>query len=115
MLRVWRNSWIRRALKRQSPASADVACTPPSRKRWGIRDGRRWPATTLRRPDSGPDQALDIELAIDKPPASVRLYYRHVDQAERFESYEMDGHDNRYRATIPGGLYQFAVSAAILL
>ncbi len=48
-----------------------------------------------------PGHALEIELAMEKPAASVRLYYRHVDQAERFESREMDAHNNRYRATIP--------------
>ena len=32
---------------------------------------------------------------------SVRLYYRHVDQAERFETREMELRDNRWRATIP--------------
>jgi hypothetical protein len=48
-----------------------------------------------------PGHALDIELSADKSLASIRLFYRHVDQAERFESREMDAHNNRYRATIP--------------
>ena len=34
--------------------------------------------------------------------ASVRLYYRHVTQAERYESVEMRAQDNRYIATVPG-------------
>jgi hypothetical protein len=33
--------------------------------------------------------------------ASVRLYYRHVNQAERFESTEMQAQANAYRAAIP--------------
>ena len=44
---------------------------------------------------------LDIELSVDKPQASIRLYYRHVDHAERFESAEMLLTGKSYRATIP--------------
>src|SRR5262249_45815178 len=49
-------------------------------------------------------QPPEIELAVDKvsKPVSVRLYYRHVNQAERYESTLMDGRDNRFRATVPG-------------
>jgi hypothetical protein len=46
-------------------------------------------------------QRLDIELSFDNMPRSARLYYRHVNQAERFETVEMQAQDNRYRATIP--------------
>jgi len=49
-----------------------------------------------------PGRPLAIELATNRTAASVRLFYRHVTQAERFESLEMDGRDNRYRATIAG-------------
>jgi hypothetical protein len=38
---------------------------------------------------------------MEKPPSSVRLFYRHVDQAERFQSLDMQAHDNRCRAEIP--------------
>ncbi|MBI1785953.1 MAG: hypothetical protein HYR60_00100 [Acidobacteria bacterium] len=31
----------------------------------------------------------------------MRLYYRHVNQAERFESAEMTAGSNRFRAAIP--------------
>jgi len=48
-----------------------------------------------------PGQPLDIQLLIDKPVVAVRLFYRHVDQAERFESREMDSHDKIYRTAIP--------------
>jgi hypothetical protein len=49
-------------------------------------------------------QPLDIELAIQKgsKPLLARVYYRHVTQAERYESAEMQLRDGRYRATIPG-------------
>ena len=33
----------------------------------------------------------------------MRLYYRHVTQAERWLSMEMEGADRRYRAAIPAG------------
>jgi hypothetical protein len=34
------------------------------------------------------------------------MYYRHVNQAERFESVEMQVRDNRYRAAIPAAYTQ---------
>ncbi len=46
-------------------------------------------------------QPLKIELAVEKP-VSVRLYYRHVNQAERWESVEMHPQDGRYGATLAG-------------
>jgi hypothetical protein len=49
-----------------------------------------------------PGHALEVELSLENTSGSVRLLYRHVDQAERFESKEMDAHNNRFRATIPG-------------
>jgi hypothetical protein len=48
-----------------------------------------------------PGQPLEVELSPAGKPASARLYYRHVNQAERWETVEMEPHDNRYRATIP--------------
>ncbi|SOD92244.1 hypothetical protein [Spirosoma fluviale] len=46
-------------------------------------------------------QPVDIDLAMDKNPQSVRLYYRHIDQAERYEQVEMKMVGHQYRATIP--------------
>jgi hypothetical protein len=50
-----------------------------------------------------PRQAVALEIAVD--PArkinSVRLYYRHVNQAERYESVEMEARGKVYRASIP--------------
>jgi len=48
-----------------------------------------------------PSQPLDLEIAIERKLASARLYYRHVNQAERYQSAEMKADANRYRATIP--------------
>jgi hypothetical protein len=52
-----------------------------------------------------PRQSVPIEIAVEKgrKPSSARLYYRHVNQAERYQSVEMDLRDNAYRASIPAG------------
>jgi hypothetical protein len=47
-------------------------------------------------------EPLQIELALQDPPQSVGLYYRHVNQGERFEAVLMLGEGNRFRAGIPG-------------
>jgi hypothetical protein len=52
-----------------------------------------------------PGQPLELELAAPKL-VSARMYYRHVNQAERFESAEMQARDNGYRAVIPAGYTQ---------
>ena len=52
-----------------------------------------------------PKQAVALEIAVDKARkvASVRLYYRHVNQAERYESVDMRASGSTYRASIPAG------------
>jgi hypothetical protein len=49
-----------------------------------------------------PGQPLELGIAPAKKLAMVRLYYRHVNQAERWESVEMAAAASRWRATIPG-------------
>jgi hypothetical protein len=46
---------------------------------------------------------LPVEIAITVPEqaTAVRLFYRHVDQAERFEAVEMEAREGAYRGTIP--------------
>src|SRR5205085_6644483 len=46
-------------------------------------------------------QPVPLELGVEKKLVSVRLFYRHVDQAERFESVEMQVKGPRYTAAIP--------------
>jgi hypothetical protein len=46
-------------------------------------------------------ESLGIELSIEKAIESVRLYYRHVNHAERYETVEMQLTDKIYRASIP--------------
>jgi len=60
-----------------------------------------------RQPDNfRPGQALSISIAVTPSaggahPSAIRLFYRHVDQAERWTSTNMDQEDGRYAGTIP--------------
>lgn len=45
-------------------------------------------------------QPLTLEFSFEKAPLSARLFYRHVNHAERFETTEMKLSGNRYLATI---------------
>jgi hypothetical protein len=47
-------------------------------------------------------QPLQIELSFEKTSKSARLYYRHVNQAERYETVEMQVMEKRGQVTIPG-------------
>jgi hypothetical protein len=46
-------------------------------------------------------EPLAIEVALQKSASAVRLYYRHVNQGERFETISMTAQGNRFRAVIP--------------
>jgi len=46
-------------------------------------------------------EPVSLELSIEKPVESVRLYFRHVNHAERYEIVEMQPVGKNYRATIP--------------
>jgi hypothetical protein len=65
----------------------------------------REPAPCLHQPPAAfrPNQPVEIRIAIEKGRelASVRLCYRHVNQAERFQAAEMEARDSAYRASIP--------------
>jgi hypothetical protein len=54
------------------------------------------PAPTFRT-----GHVVPLELAAQKDYASVRLYYRHVNQAERWESQSMQSEGRVWRASIP--------------
>jgi hypothetical protein len=54
-------------------------------------------------PDSfHPGEPLTLSLQVAGTPASARLYYRHVDQAERWVSVAMKADQGSYGASIPG-------------
>ncbi|PWU12066.1 MAG: hypothetical protein C5B50_22180 [Verrucomicrobia bacterium] len=46
-------------------------------------------------------EQLDLRLTLKKSAGSVRLYYRHVNQAERFQSAQMQLAGNEFAAAIP--------------
>lgn len=48
-----------------------------------------------------PGEPLDLKLSVEKDISSVRLYYRHVNHAERYEIVEMQIAGKYFRATIP--------------
>jgi hypothetical protein len=59
---------------------------------------RHTPAQRLQR-----GQPLRIEIQADAQASSVRLWYRHVNHAERYQSAEMEGTSNhRFSSVIPG-------------
>jgi hypothetical protein len=49
-----------------------------------------------------PARDLELTLTLERRPASVSLYYRHVDQAERYQVAEMDAASHGYTAKVPG-------------
>jgi hypothetical protein len=49
----------------------------------------------------GADVALEFTLGTGQRVTSARLFYRHVNQAERYETLQMERTGNRYRARIP--------------
>ena len=66
---------------------------------------RRASATCRHQPPAGfrPREPVDIALSIEgRALSSARLYYRHVNQAERFQKIEMEESSSRYRTQIPG-------------
>ena len=67
-----------------------------------------------------PGQPLSLSLGVSavaahEEPTAVHLYYRHVNQAERWLSVEMQRDHNGYSATIPGEIHKFRLSVAVLL
>jgi hypothetical protein len=72
---------IRAALGRPRRATLSCRHTPPERFR--------------------PGQAVDLELLTETAVAGIWVYYRHVNQAERYERAEMWGRAQVYQARIP--------------
>ena len=49
-----------------------------------------------------PDQPLELNLSFDKQPKSARLFYRHVNHGERYQSLDMKPDGLNFKAEIPG-------------
>jgi hypothetical protein len=52
-------------------------------------------------PTFRPAQPIEIELRLEKSAQQVRLYYRHVNQGERFQMASMQSEGSRFRAVVP--------------
>jgi hypothetical protein len=84
--------------------------TPPERVRLAIQEAlgrpRRHTGSCRHTPPARfrPGQPVAIELSLEKGerPASVRLHYRRVNQAELWQATEMAAHGSAYLADIPG-------------
>ena len=70
-----------------------------------LRRPRRAPPACHHHPPAGflPQQAVALEIVVEQGRilASARLFYRHVNQAERFQSVAMEARNNVYRSSIP--------------
>jgi hypothetical protein len=75
-------AFIKEALSRPQRPRVECRHTPPPRYQ--------------------PGKPLDIEFSANQALDAVLLHYRHVTQAERFQTVEMQKQDTRYRASIPG-------------
>ena len=74
---------VRQSLGRPQRPSVGIHHTPPARFR--------------------PGQPLELELMVLQPEGiSARLYYRRINQAERYVAVPMQKEGNRFRASIPG-------------
>jgi hypothetical protein len=49
-----------------------------------------------------PGESVSLQVSLKEQAVRVRCYYRHVDQAERYQSMEMKAEANIYRVSIPG-------------
>ena len=69
-----------------------------------LRRPRRESAACNHRPPAGfrPKEAVEIAITVEKGRKlqSARLYYRHVNQAERYQTAEMEARGDGYRANI---------------
>ncbi|HXY69748.1 MAG TPA: hypothetical protein VEH62_09885 [Gemmatimonadales bacterium] len=79
----------------RAASAVDAVLRPRARPGWAC--DHRPPAGFQR------GRAVDLELAVAKPrvPASVRLWFRRVNQAERWTSVDMEARAGAWRATIP--------------
>ncbi len=105
-----RGHWIDRlpAIDRDIALMAKAkAGEPDSKAAAAIKETLRRPErAALRCEHNSPSHfkpGLPVEIAITVPEqaTAVRVFYRHVDQAERFEAVEMEAREGAYHGTIP--------------
>ena len=61
-----------------------------------------------------PGQSMEIELSVEKSPQTVRMYYRHVNQGERWQSAPMQANGNKLPGLHPRRLHRLPLPAPIL-
>jgi hypothetical protein len=67
---------------------------------------RRAPVACKHNPPSRyqPNRPIELSLSVSRPALSwARLYYRHVNQSERYQTAPMEAQGSTYRAVIPAG------------
>jgi hypothetical protein len=80
----------------QDPRAYDAVLEAVGRPRRVIWRCRHVPPARFKR-----KEALGIQITLPNRARAVRLYYRHVNQAERYETVEMQAEGGNYRAAIP--------------
>ena len=83
-------------------ATAEPAARAAIAEAWEGRAVRQRPAATRRPLNSIRASRSTWRSRWNGSSTSARLYYRHVNQAERYQTAEMQAAGNRYRAAIPG-------------
>jgi hypothetical protein len=92
---------LEKKLEQVGPGQSESGAVPAIQVALGR--PRRAPAACRHTPPRrfSRTQPLEIEITCETKPAMVRLYYRHVTHAERYETAEMAVTGNRWRASIP--------------
>ena len=65
--------------------------------------------------EAGVPLAVAVTALVPDEVVSIRLHYRHVDQAERWKRMEMQGNAGSFTAAIPAGLHENRFPAGVLL
>lgn len=95
------------AMAKKLASAADSNVTPERHVQMAIqtalvRPQRMSSASRHTQPSSfRAGQPVAIQMSFEKAPQLVRLYYRRVNQAERYELMDMQAEGTQYRATIP--------------
>lgn len=93
---------IRQRYANDTPVKADAHVAAVIQSVLGRPKRITLPVKHIAPPTFLPGQPLSLTLSTETPVHSVNLYYRHVDQAERYVRSEMSFKNGTYTGTIPG-------------
>jgi hypothetical protein len=86
-----------------APAGSPQPSVAAAIREASARPQRRVPAVQHKPAASfHPGQPFEVALSLGESASGINLYYRHVDQAERYTIAPMQASGREYRATIPG-------------